>query len=165
MTLEQQFIRAAAQQIGSPYIWGGKGTHLFDKKSGGLVGNPFIGNEYGRPPLLVFDCSGLVTWAWLQTNGKDARGMYHAQGLRDVLLPVQANALLRPHLRYYGATPEKATHVAIAVAHVDGGFLVIEAGGGDQTTTSVLMAERQGAKVRLDFETRKDFLSASVLPV
>lgn len=163
MTLEQQFIREVTKQIGAPYIWGGKGTHLFDKKSMGLVGNPFIGSEYGRPPLLVFDCSGLITWAWYQVTGKDYRGRFHAQGLRDNLSPTQANALVRPHLRYYGR--EKATHVELALAQVDGQFLVVGAAGGDSTTTTPLISERQHAYVRLDFEARKDFLSASVLPV
>lgn len=164
MTKEHQYIEEVGKQIGAPYIWGGKGTHLFSKEQKGLVGSPFIGNEYGRPPLLVFDCSGLMMWALYQVTGYDFRGVLHAQGMREKYQPLQAEALSRPHFRYYGSA-EKATHVALAVALVDREWLIIDASGGDSTTTTILAAEKRGACVKLHFERRVDFVGASALPV
>ena len=163
MSKEHQFIEAAAKEIGAPYIWGGKGTHLFDPVKG-LVVSPFIGNDYSTPPLHVFDCSGLVTWALRQSGGNDHRGGYNAQVMQKTFDPLQAN-VNRPQLRYYGSGPDHIFHVAIGVCIVDGKWLVIEAAGGDHTTTTVLMARQRGACVRLGFERRADYVSSSVLPV
>ncbi|HEX2617649.1 MAG TPA: NlpC/P60 family protein, partial [Flavobacteriales bacterium] len=152
MSTEHQFIEAAAKEIGAPYVWGGKGTHLFDPVRG-LVVSPFLGKDWGVPPLHVFDCSGLVTWAWKQVTDSEQRGQQNAQTLHDSLAPLQAN-VNRPQLRYYGGGAQHIFHVAIGVCIVDGKWLVLEASGGDHTTTTVLMAQQRGARVRLGFEHR-----------
>lgn len=164
MTSEHHFIEAAMSVIGSPYIWGGKGEHLFDVQKG-LVGSPYI--EEGKLPLLVFDCSGLVTWALKQATGRDKRGAWNTQIMFDGCLPFGRLAE-EPHhaaLRFYGTSPKHITHVAIWLGVVDGRPLLLEAAGGDRSTTNVLEAQRTGAKVRCGFERRRDVQGMRVLPL
>lgn len=159
--LSRKFIETALRQVGAPYIWGGKGTHLFSVEKG-LVVNPFIGNDYSQPPLLVFDCSGLVTWSLHQLSTEDMRARWSAQVMFDTLPKPQA---LGPHLRYYGNGEKRITHVAVAIQTVDGKWLVVEAAGGDATTNTVLESRRRGANVRCRFESRDDFVGSTQLPV
>lgn len=172
MTNEHLFLELALQQIGAPYIWGGKGTHLFDPVKG-LVGSPFLGSEYGRAQLMVFDCSGLITYCMMKVTGLDQRPRWAAQTMHDDLPPWQPGVGPNPavkephhaHLRLYGSGPQHISHVSIGLGIVDGKWLIIEATGGDRTTTSVVEAQKRGASVRCGFERRVDVQSLRVIPV
>jgi cell wall-associated NlpC family hydrolase len=165
MTNIQLFIEAALNEVGCPYVWGGKGTHLFDINKG-LVNSPYFNVERERDRVHVFDCSGLVTWAMLRATGKDKRGQWNAQLMADGLERLHGPDFPKfPHLKFYGKAPDRITHVAIALGAIDGKFVVVEASGGDQSTRTLLDAEQQGAKVRVGFERRLDFQCITKLPV
>ena len=143
-------IHAALRHQGAPYLWKGKGLHLWTPS--GLQGN-------GLDGVWAFDCSGLVTVALHDAGGPDWRAAHNADSLYRLLEPEQ-NPNAWGCLRFYG-TLTRATHIAIAL----GNELVLEAGGGDQRTTSLELARRQGARVRVVFDTRKDLLGARKLPL
>jgi len=165
---EHQFIEVALQQVGAPYIWGGKGPHLFDAKRG-LVGNPFIGNDWGKPPMLVFDCSGLITYALWKSGGADKRAHWNSQVMMEACPTYPAAESSRhvhhTHLRFYGKDAANVSHVAVGLGFIDNRVLVLEAAGGDHTTTTVLEAERRAARVRCQFERRADLVATRSLPI
>lgn len=125
----------------------------------------FIGVPYrwgGSNPMNGFDCSGFAQFV-LESVGADPKGDQTAQALHDTLL-VQGGVLLKSPkagaLCFYGRTPTKITHVSIAINE----YQIIEAGGGDSTTTSVVEAAKKDACVRvMPFDRRKDVV-AIVLP-
>lgn len=129
--------REAFQYIGIPYKWGGS--------------NPMEG----------FDCSGLIQWL-LKSVGMDPPGdqtaqalFDHFQGKGNFIHPGKAGALC-----FYGASIASITHIAIMISP----YQVIEAGGGDHTTVSQAVAEKQSACVRVrHIDARKD-LVAKIMP-
>lgn len=128
--------RIALMSLNIPYLWGGKN------------------------PLTGFDCSGFSEWI-LQSFGMDPPGFNRAQALYDWLLlkgigsGPQAGAFT-----FYGKSVDDITHIALMLSE----HLIIEAGGGDSTTTTLEVAKRQGACVRIrPFGHRKD-LVAVVMP-
>jgi cell wall-associated NlpC family hydrolase len=167
MTPEHLFIEAALAEVGQPYIWGGKGDKLWTPK--GMVGNPFDSHDPSQPQVRVFDCSGLVLWALLRSTGEDKRGEWNAQvmfdGLKPAPNPDPKNYVHHTHLRFYGKSPRNVSHVAIWLGNVDHKPLVIEAAGGDHTTTSIVAARERRAEVRCGFSRRTDELGVRVLPL
>lgn len=160
--LERRFLEVACREVGSPYIWGGKGTHLHHLTKG-LIVSPFLGNDYSQPPLHVFDCSGLVTWAQHQVLPVDNRGKLNAQMLFDYTDDLADPAI--PHLRFYGRSDGAIVHVAIAIAKVDGKWFIVDASGGDSTVTTIIAAQQRGAQVRCHFEGRTDLVGTTILPL
>ena len=74
---ERRCLRWAVQQLGSPYIWGGKGDLVFDRVKGLRAWQQ---DELRRGR--AYDCSGLVTCAVRETTTFDARGRWSASVLR-----------------------------------------------------------------------------------
>ncbi len=123
-----------------------------------FVGTPYLygGNVPGDGGL---DCSGLVL-IYLQAAGKwphgadtTAQGLFDAMKTRSVLLGASSFG----DLSFYG-TPQEVGHVGVIVF---GGPapLMLEAGGGTETTTSPAEAAKRDALVRVRPVTyRKDYL-------
>ncbi len=147
-------ILNARRFLGSPYVWQGKGKSLWSPR--GLILHAWVGQ--------VFDCSGLVTCAAKLAGGPDFRATHAAQTMFDEF-PVAGDFEAPGVLRFYGTSRTNVTHVAICTGHdAQGRVLVIEAAGGDQTTTSPMVAQQRGAKVREGHEMRRDFLGGRVMP-
>lgn len=128
----------ALQFIGVPYVWGGS--------------NPMKG----------FDCSGFVQFV-LESVGVDPRGDQNSQTLHDILLMNGGLILQVPKagaICFYGKTPKSITHVSICMNQ----YQIIEAGGGDSTTTSVVEAAKRDACVRVRPLDRRKDLVAIVMP-
>jgi len=167
MTPEHLFIEAAMAEVGQPYIWGGKGDKLWTPQ--GLVGNPFDSGEPGQSPVRIFDCMGLVLWALMKATGRDGRGELNTQmafhGLEPAPNPNPDNYVHHVRLWFFGRDVSNVNHVAIWLGNVDGKALLLEAAGGDRTTTSILAARERGARVRCGFCRRVDLLGVRVLPL
>lgn len=106
---------------------------------------------FGRKGPNTFDCSGLVTWAIKQAGGPDWRFTHNAQGLADVLQPVDRLAVGEVLLAFYGYSWDHVDHVMVLVP--DG--RVFGACGGDHTTTTPEKALEQGACVQ--YRPRADY--------
>lgn len=163
MTNTQLFIEAMLAEVGAPYVWGGKGTHIFDATHG-LVNSPYFNVEKEQDRLKVFDCSGLVTWGLMRAAGKDKRGAWSSSVMADTLENLHGDTE-KPHLRYYGKGRNAITHIACAIHRLDGRWLMVEAAGGDSSTRTPLDAMERGAKVRVGFERRLDLQTMTVLPL
>lgn len=113
------FVQTLLSQIGKPYVWGSNGCDSFD-------------------------CSGLMVYA-LRVLGLISKNQdYSSEDFRKLCTKLTDKD--RPRIgdfAVYGKN--KATHI---VAIVDGNR-VISASGGDSTCTSVEIARRKGAAVRL----------------
>lgn len=86
LSYEDIIVSAAAQQIGRPYIWGGKSP-------------------------TGFDCSGLVTYSVFVAKGPDLRLTHNAQKLYDTGEPCDDTEEYR--LAFYGPGPTAITHVTL----------------------------------------------------
>ena len=133
MVTKSLILANALSWLNSPYIWG------------------------GQSPLIGFDCSGLVI-SILQIEGKfigdtTAQGLYlhfKDRGYVETGYPEFGC------LAFYGKSVNKITHVAYCL---DDG-MIIEAAGGDSTTTTVERAKKQNAYVRLrKVRYRKDLVA------
>lgn len=146
------FVLEAMRQVGSSYVWGGKGSLIFSQQQKKLIPNQFGQN--------VFDCSGLVTHCYWIATGIDWRGTESAQTLFDKL-PKSSRGV---ELEFYGKGVDKVSHVAIWIKDgFIGGSIVLEAHGGDHTTLSPSEAMARGAKVELHRTTRKDLVGVRFL--
>lgn len=117
--------------LGTPYIWGGS--------------HPYQG----------IDCSGLVQ-VLLKSSGEKPPGDLTAQGIYNhFALAGKANVWGLGSLAFFGADYSHVTHVAFMVNN----YQMIEAGHGDHTCTTVEIANKRGAYVRLAVvRERADFL-------
>jgi cell wall-associated NlpC family hydrolase len=147
---DRDVIKYALGYLGAPYVWKGKGLELWD------VAGP-KSHHWGFP---VFDCSGFVTTAYREAGGKDLRFTHAAQTMFDEFPHRSADASDFGLLKLYGASPANVTHVGLSL----GNGLVLEAAGGDATTTSPSLAKARGACVRVVFDTRRDFLGWRAWP-
>jgi cell wall-associated NlpC family hydrolase len=118
----------------------------------------FIGLPYfygGNNPLTGFDCSGLVC------EGLRAHGLLYAdmtaQGLYDFFISKgKRSQLAMDSLLFFGESRSKITHVSIALNE----HTMIEAGGGNETTTTLSAAKAANAFVRVRPITyRKDLVA------
>lgn len=101
----------------------------------------------GKNPLTGFDCSGLCEWL-LMSLGIDPPGVANAQALHDYFVkPENHHATFESvgALIFYGKSLTQISHVSMMIND----YQVIEAGGGDSTTTSIEEAKRRGACVRI----------------
>ena len=105
-----------------------------------LIGAPYLWGGNGPH----FDCSGFVQEV-LASVGIDPRDDQTAQALYNHFEKFAEETLTRGSLLFYGASRDKITHVAI---HLGEGCM-IEAGGGDSSTTTLERANEQGAMVRI----------------
>lgn len=145
-------VAAARAYLGKPYVWGGKRNSLFDLARLKLEPSPWL-------PVQCFDCSGVVTVSILDLGGPNWLGTHSAGTLRDVCVPVARGAEIEGDLLF------RPRHVAIFVRHGrPGHVVVIEASGGDETTTTPFIAERQGAAVKEHEVPASYFTSAGRLP-
>lgn len=125
----------------------------------------FVGIPYkwgGSNPMTGLDCSGLVQCI-LESVGADPRGDQSSQALHDILLQQGGILLSEPKagaIAFYGQTPSKITHVTFCLNK----YIMIEAGGGDSTTTSVVEAAKKDAYVRVRPIDRRKDLVAVVMP-
>lgn len=107
----------------------------------------FIGVAYvysGNNPLTGMDCSGLVCECLRAFGLIGFREDLTAQSLSERFkkLPPSIN---RGCLLFFGASWSSVSHVAISL----GDGIMIEAGGGDSTTTNVSLAAKRNAFVRI----------------
>lgn len=152
MNRQETFVDTALKQNGAPYVWRGKGNLLLSP-SGLLVINPFA-DHYPS----IFDCSGLVTYAAFEAGMPDYRASWWAQSMYTDLKPCRREDFAA--LWFFGETPEKVSHVAIHC----GANLLVQANGGDHTTTTPDLAWLRSAMVRTRMNTReKDYLGARTL--
>lgn len=149
MTFTERVVNEAAKQVGKDYIWGGKGDKLWTPT--GLVPSTYFG----------YDCIGLIMDAIHRAGGPDWRGDHNAQTFYHYLVKQGMPNNSKPHLRYYGAGADVITHIALGVAFMETACLIIEAAGGGHLT----VAPTVGAKVFCHFETRKDYVGSTVLPI
>jgi cell wall-associated NlpC family hydrolase len=135
-----RFVAKCVERMHSPYLWGAKG-------------------KAAKPGFLAFDCSGLVTWCWLQVGGDDWRQTHNAARLWDDL---RATANPRAGtLVFYG--PRNApNHVMVAL----GEGVALGASGGGRDTLTLGEAEAQGARVKVfaHYIYRPDVLGFRELP-
>lgn len=150
--LTEQFVNYALGFCGSHYIWGGKGLLQFDLKKG-LTPHKFV-NEQNKA-LYVFDCSGLVTHSlFIATGGKlDLRATHSAKMMLDTFPITEADE--------DGTLFIYPGHVAISM----GRRRILDASGGDETTTSIGAAVERNAKVSVHPVNRSGLLGKRRIPV
>jgi cell wall-associated NlpC family hydrolase len=129
--------------------------HVLAEYALSFLGVPYI---YGGNYRDGLDCSGFVCEV-LRAGGL-IKGDYSAQGLYDELrnFPQKRGA---NSLAFFGADDKNIVHVGFCL-NTD---LMIEAGGGDQWVTSIEIAKKQGACVRIrPINFRRDFLT-TIMPI
>lgn len=110
----------------------------------------------GDDPMSGFDCSGFVCELLRSSGLVPYNFRTNAQGLYNLLRPTAHVA--PPSLgaiAFFGKGPNEITHVAFCLDETT----MVEAGGGNSTTVSEVVASGQNAFVRLrPTRFRKDFL-------
>jgi murein DD-endopeptidase len=141
-----RFLTAAVSQVGAPYIWGAKGEEYNGRRT--------------------FDCSGLVTWAYLEAGGPDWRATHNTDVLFEQLAHVPIEIIEPGDLLFWGkpaegGKPADTEHVAI---YLGGNTAFLSAAGGNRTTRTIEDATAAGAFVRpghpISIHYRKGFLGA-----
>ena len=120
----------------------------------------FLGINYlygGKNPLVGFDCSGLVSEI-LKAN--QVIGNQETLGSQDLFNRFQQtgswNVLKAGSLVFYGTDSTHIDHVAMLIDQET----IIEAASGDHTTTSLQIAQQQGAFVKLrQYKYRNDLIA------
>jgi cell wall-associated NlpC family hydrolase len=120
----------------------------------------FIGIPYrwgGQHPEQGYDCSGFIQEV-LASRGYDPRGDQTAHDLYEYFMSRNTKMYREPKkdsLLFFG-NGHRVSHIAIALNE----FQMIEAGGGDSSTTNVQRAIAQGAFVRVrNINKRKDLMA------
>ena len=124
MSQRAAFVAYVIEQMGAPYIWGGK--------------NPETG----------IDCSGVVAYAFRKAGGPDWRKTHNTDSLwNDCKEPgmIQPGTLCL----YGGKAADDVSHVMVVISDVGSELVVVGASGGDSTTTSLHAAEKRGARVKV----------------
>jgi cell wall-associated NlpC family hydrolase len=138
--MREHLVNLALKLVGCPYIWGGA--------------NPWTG----------FDCSGFVVWVY-QVFGLLPSGDWTAKGLYDHFRRSLAGLADPPDsgdLLFYGESVERITHVMLSI----GGGLCVGASGGDKLCTTVEIAQRRGAMVKVKRQDyRRDLVARLKAPI
>lgn len=124
----------------------------------------FLGKPYlygGDDPIFGLDCSGFVS-ELLRASGVikwnerlNAQQLYNLFHFQKFSSKPEFGALA-----FYGRSATAVSHVAFCLDSVT----MIEAGGGDSTTTNMDLASRKNAFVRMrPIEFRRDFLCTAKL--
>lgn len=121
--------------------------------------NSFIGVPYifgGEHPCYGYDCSGLVQHI-LQSVGVDPAGDQTAQKLFEHFSVVGRISVPRAGaLTFYGKNTNAITHIGFMIDS----HRMVEAGGGNASTTDTNRAIQQGAFVRQrPHDFRKDLVA------
>jgi cell wall-associated NlpC family hydrolase len=119
----------------------------------------FIGLSYmwgGDDPINSFDCSGLCieclkAFGFYPNGDATAQGLYDYLSNNNWLEKKEKGAIL-----FFGKSRSKITHVAFSIDKY--GEFMVEAGGGDHTTTSKEIASKQNAFIRIR-PIRKDLIA------
>lgn len=115
-------IQYAFQFVGKPYVWGDK--------------SPVVGG---------YDCSGFVSEVLRFAGVIGNRETLNSQGLFNKLEKTGKLGVYGPGvLAFYGESVTKITHVALMLNQ----YQILEAGGGDSSTTTVEQADARNAMVR-----------------
>lgn len=132
-----RFVDAAVSFQGCPYIWGGKSSMVFTPQ--GLKPHKFRDND--NQPILVFDCSGLITVALQMAtlNKLDLRGSHSAKTIWETF-PIEHDLNFGD-----GLILCYKEHVAIDL----GRNRVIDANRGTSKTVSLLDAQQSDARVEV----------------
>jgi cell wall-associated NlpC family hydrolase len=122
-------------------------------------GVAFIGGPYkygGDDPMAGFDCSGfvqelLLSVGWGPPTDHSAQDLFHFLSGKNWSEKLQRGAIV-----FFGKNREKIGHVAIALNDE----MMLEAGGGDATTTTLPEAIKRNAFIRIrPIKHRKDLIA------
>ena len=121
-----------------------------------FIGTPYI---YGGNCVLTgIDCGALVAES-LRSIGKHGKSDINAQMIYDKYAPVgyRDREIKKDSILFFGPDISSISHVAIALDNE----LMVEAGGGDERTTTKKIAAEMNAYVRVrPINNRRDFLTA-----
>lgn len=122
-----------------------------------FLGKPY---HYGSNGADSVDCSGLVNEV-LKGVGVLGYGDRNAQMLYNELSKMNLRSQLSEGaIVFYGKSKSEISHVAIMIEDDQ----IIEAGGGDSTTTTIERAREQGSMVRIRPITHRKDIVAVILP-
>lgn len=139
MNIREQFIIDTCKLIGVPYIWGGKDLAV----SPGLDCSGFVENRLHSLSMDMKDPS-------------NAQAHYDYWLTRGDVINIKSILLDLGDLVFYGSGLREISHIAIALSP----FAVIEAGGGDSTTTTVEAARLRKAQIRISpMDHRHDIIA------
>lgn len=141
----QRFLDVVLAQEGAPYVWAGKGEYVAGKRHA-------FTNTHGAQRL-VFDCSGLITWA-LRRCGWTPRVEFNADRMWKTWVRVE-----KPQpgdIICYG-TLQRCSHVEVVL---EGGDTFGAIGGNSKT-----LRPTEGAAVQHRLRPRKDILGFVVNPL
>lgn len=122
----------------------------------------YVGIAYrwaGDDPMAGWDCNG-IGQEMLASLGEDPPGDQTAQALFDYfnhpLAATRREGARAGALAFFGSSPRHITHVGFCIS----GDLMLEAGGGGSSTTSLDAAVKQNAYVRIrPIDRRKDLVA------
>lgn len=129
------------------------------KEAESCLGIPYVYG--GNNPLQGLDCSGLVCWVLKRFGMVKTAQDFSAAQLHTLLTTLGATSLETPEagaLLFFGR--KQITHIAIAI----GSARMIEAGGGDHTTTNPALAAKAGAMVRRQMISSRADLYGILMP-
>lgn len=156
---EKSIIKVACSLVGCPYIWGGHGDTIWVSPDEGLrpIATKLGTNPHG--PELGFDCAGLVTYSLWKAGGPNVQATHNAATMFEALPPLASGEPPSPFsswlLHFYGQGKERISHIAFGYDD-----LVLEAAGGDGTTRTWQAAFSRGAKVRVGYALRSDYVGS-----
>lgn len=172
MTIKRSRLVAESLNLkGAPYIWGAKGEQMLNPAFLTWLRTK-VGQEppqrIASPGAFALDCSGAVGMALARAGGGSSRlWMWNTDAYWNNLPPVEVPSPGDVAL-YGGKAIDDVSHIEMVITSVDGVIVVAGSSGGDQTTTTLQVAERQHAhyKVKPSHLFRPDFRGfRSIVPL
>lgn len=117
----------------------------------------------GDKPWAGFDCSGLVIELLKSVGVLPFHGDWTAQGLVHQLTAGGAKVVSTPQegdLVFFGSSQDKISHVGYCLNR----RVMLEAGGGDSSTTTRARAQEQDARIRVRPINSRKGIQAIVRP-